>query len=175
MKKETSGFIFIATLLMTTVISLLVLACMHHILLFHQAVNRQEERHQSFYQMENIAMQLARASLHNLDPKCLRKMDEVNRVIQMLKSNNGCSLTVNKYHYRYLIEELKDNPCLIVNIKQNYFSTHHRRVTLFLVNTESSGALLQIRYITPIAIFPCFGELREVKEGVSSWRFFYVG
>lgn len=174
MSHKMVGFVFVFTLLITTVISLLVLTCMQNILLFQHTAIRQEESHQSFYQMEKLALELVQESINKRGSSCETPLDDENQVIDQLKSHLGCRLLVGHYQYRYVIERLNHDACQVIRKKNHYFSTRQHRVTLLLENTNQAGTLLQIRYIEPMRFLPCQGVLYEVKEGMSSWRYLPV-
>lgn len=168
MKKSASGFILLFTLLMILVVSLLVVTAMHYLLLYQKNMSRQEERHQVFYQMERTAMQLG---VRKPNQDCVAYTDSANYALKKLFNHQGCSITLGRYQFRYWVEELGDDPCLVIRNRQGIYATHHRRVSLALTNTLYAGALLQIRMVSPVRSFACFDELREVQSGVVSWRY----
>lgn len=172
MNIKSAGYIFLTTLLTVMVISLLVLTCLQHVLMYHKSVNKIEVQHQNFYQLERIAIQLARAKPSDLNENCLHSDDDANHVIHQLTHSEGCSLAVGLLKYRYFIEELGDYSCLIAQSNHTNYSTHHRRVSLMFLGDESQNSLLQIRYIMPIRAQACLGTEHHVSLGISSWRYF---
>ncbi|MFI4918819.1 MAG: type II secretion system protein [Legionellales bacterium] len=170
--KRNAGFVFLMALMTVAVVSLLVLACMQHILLYHKAMNKLELQHQGFHQLEALAIQLAHAKLSELDAGCFEFGDSVNQVIRRLMQHEGCLLSVDKHHYKYLIEELGDFPCLVAQQDGVTFSTHHRRVTVLSTASDNADTLLQVRQISAIKYQPCLGEAHDIALGVGSWRYF---
>ena len=172
MNNISGGFILLMTLLIILVISLLVLTCMQHVLLYYKAINTLEVQHQNFYQLEGLAVQIASAEPLALDEQCVVHGDMINQVMHQLIHNQGCSLIVGPFKYKYRVEDLDDFPCLVIQTSHGTFSTHHRRVSLVSLADKSPSALLQIRYITPINAQTCLGSLQLVTPGISSWRYF---
>ena len=171
MNRRCGGFIFFMTLCIVLVISLLLITCMQHVLLYHKALNKQELRHQNFYQLENLALQLASAA--HLNKQCMKQRDSANQVIEELTNNEGCLLVVEQHRYRYMIEDLGDFPCLVAHLKQNKRATHHLRISIVLLaDEENTASLLQIRFIKPSEALGCFGKEHLVTPGLSSWRYF---
>ncbi len=170
MIKQCSGFIFLMTLSIILVISLLLITCMHQVLLYHKALNQQEQQHQNFYQLEELAVQLGNASRGVITERCIEYGDAANEAIRSLINNQGCSLTDGQSKYRYIIEDLGDFPCLVPH--QQKRSTHHIRVSLLSFSDNGTAAsVLQLRIIQPSAVIGCSGEEHKVTTGVSSWRY----
>jgi len=169
MNTHDKGFIFISTLLMVSVISLLVLTSMHHVLIYFKAINAVEKQHQELYQLERQALKIAKMKSGSIDPHCMLMNGSANKVIRLLQENKGCSLAVGKNQYQYFVEDLKDDPCFIHEINRTMFSTHHRRVTI--IQRDNATALLQIKYVSVIPNQICLGSMRTVPLGLSSWRY----
>ncbi|MGL5742539.1 MAG: type II secretion system protein [Legionella sp.] len=142
---RTQGvFIFLITLLIIAVISLLLLSSMQHILLFHKAANRQEMQHQNFYQLEHVAMQLASKPLTAVGQNCVVHEDSANQVLERLLKHQGCSLANGLLQYHYFIEDLGELPCLRTIYHGNQHATHHKRVSVVQMNEETVASFLQI-------------------------------
>lgn len=172
MSKRNRGFILLTTLCAILVMSTLLLTCLHHILLYHKALNVQERQHQNFYQLEYIAKQLTYSANAMINKSCVETRDMANEVILWLIKGQGCSLTVGQAQYRYIIEDLGDFPCLILYHQQQKYATRHLRVSVLSVgNGEYGSSLLQLRFVKPAITYGCFGEEHQIKEGVSSWRY----
>jgi hypothetical protein len=170
MSKRCDGFILFMTLCIVLVISLLLLTCMQHVLLYYKALNKQEIRHQNFYQLENLALQLV--STKHLAKQCLEQRDAPNQVIHDLMNNEGCLLDIEQHKYRYFIEDLGDFACLLVHEKQRKTATHHFRITIVLLaDEENAASALQIRFIKPSEVVGCLGKEHFVRAGLSSWRY----
>ena len=168
MKKQEQGFIFLVTLLIIGVISLLILVSMQHILLYHKAINQQEVQHQNFYQLESIVLHLAHKRLVAIDQVCIVHKDSANQVLQKLVHLKGCTLG----GYQYLIEDLGEFPCFVVNIGSKKRATHHQRVSVVQLEEGIPKSLLQMRFIHVGGIVNCPINERFVSLGVSSWRYF---
>ena len=167
---KSRGFIFLMTLIIISVISLLLISCMQQILLYHKTLNKQEQRHQSFYELEHLAMQLA--STKSLNKSCMEYGDSPNRIIKELSNNEGCEINAGKYKYKYIIEDLGDFPCLIVQKGKISHATQHLRISIISSGDEEHAAsLLQIRVIKPIGALECVGKKHLVSLGISSWRY----
>ncbi|BCA96299.1 hypothetical protein TUM19329_26600 [Legionella antarctica] len=170
MSKQYSGFIFLMTLCVILVISSLLITCLHHVLLYHKALNQQEQQHQNFYQLEALALQLARASKVAIADNCIEHGDAANEVIQRLINNQGCSLIDGQSQYRYIIEDLGDFPCLVLHDHKH--ATRHNRVSLLLLGENGNTvSVLQLRMIKPSAVMGCSGGEHEVTTGIGSWRY----
>lgn len=164
--RGTHGFILIMTLLMILVSSMLVVAGMQYVLIYYKAVNHQERQHRNFYQLEHVALGLADGALSG--GRCVRGDVGANAVLKFLEGGEGCVVDIDGVGYGYLVEDLGEFPCLVVEIKGRARSTHHFRVSVL---EPDSGAFLQIRSIKRAEFFSCQGLLRWVGEGVSSWRY----
>ncbi|KTD65437.1 hypothetical protein [Legionella shakespearei] len=173
MSKHCGGFVFLMTLSIISIITLLLMTSMQQVLLYHKAINRQEKEHQSFYQLEAIALQLARKQ-DLLLSACVRNKDGPNGVIDALVHNEGCLLTAGQIRYRYYIEDLGAFPCLVSQHGDMKQATHHLRITLLQMAEEAHDplAVLQIRYLKPEPSAVCPGREHRVAEGISSWRYF---
>lgn len=163
------GFIFVMTLIITAVISLLVLTSMQHILLHYKAINRQEELHQNFYQLEAIATQLAQHRI--MRQECVSHQDAANQVVQKLANLEGCALTLGGNDYLYFIEELGVFPCLVVREHGLKRATYHRRVSVLHIDKGMPGALLQVRLISSGLAMDCPAKERVITVGITSWRY----
>lgn len=174
MKKE-SGFIFTVTLLMITVMSLLLLASMQHILLYHKAINRQEESHKNFYNLENVARQLSQKYVALFAPNCVIKEDSQNQILHKLLHHQGCSLSNEGLQYEYLIEDLGDFPCLIARSKNRMYATHHQRLSIVQFDKGRPLSFLQIRLIAAGKLANCFVKEHVIPIGISSWSYLSLG
>jgi hypothetical protein len=170
--RESDGFIFIMTLIITSVVSLLVLTCMQHILLYQGVMKSLELQHQNFYQMEALAQQLLSVKHVQVNKACVVPEDNPNDLMHKLMRSDGCSLELYSEHYHYFIEDWDGTDCLVINIKGVQYSVHHRRVSL--IHTTKNGlprSFIQLRGISAIKLLPCQGIVHEVLVGVSSWRY----
>ncbi|KTD40748.1 type II secretion system protein [Legionella parisiensis] len=168
--RKNQGFILLVTLLITGVISLLILTSMQHVLLYYKTINKQEVLHQSFYQLENVALRL----LHQdkaLNSDCVVHSDAANQVVHNLLELKGCSLKSGLTQYKYYIEDLGEFPCLVVYYKGRKSASHHQRVTVVSFEEESPLSLLQIRFIGSGRAIPCLVNEHAIPLGVSSWRY----
>lgn len=171
MKKQYQGFIFVMTLITTAVISLLVLTSMQHILLYYKAINKQEQLHQSFYQLEEVTLQLARSPVASVDAGCVTHTDSANQVMQKLMHREGCALQKAAFDYQYFIEDLGEFPCLLVYEQGQKRATYHRRISVVQMEEGYPASLLQIRFITKGSILKCDRKEHSIGLGVSSWRY----
>lgn len=171
LKQPTQGFILVVTLLIITVISVLVVTSMQHILLYYKAINRQEVLHQRFYQLENVASQLAHAKLTSLNRSCIVDEDAANQVMNNLLHQKGCSLADGVVHYQYLIEDLGEFSCLITLKQGQKHATLHRRVSVVQIQENIPTSFLQIRFITVGGMANCLSQEHFIPLGTSSWRY----
>ncbi|WP_165483190.1 type II secretion system protein [Legionella quateirensis] len=161
------------TLCTICVISLLILTCIQHVFLYSKALNRQQYQHQNFYQMEDTLMQLTELQLHLIDQECIIPTKGADKVIGKLVKNEGCLVPGSDKHYRYLIEDLGDYPCVVTQKEGQMLSTHHIRITL-LQSPDAynpAASVLQVRNIKESASESCHGETHQVSTGISSWRY----
>jgi len=169
--KQQQGFIFIVTLYITAIMSLLLLSSMQHVLLYQRAVNKQEEERQRFYQLEHIARHLIHVPIDKLH-QCIIKSNSANQVIQQVIKKQGCSFVVGMATYQYLIEDLGEYSCLVSLHQEVLKSTHHFRLTLLAPSdTEYPSSLIQIRVIKPATSLSCVHKTKYVALGISSWRY----
>lgn len=173
MNKHDDGFVLLMTLSVISIITLLLMTSMQQVLLYHKAINRQEKEHQSFYQLEAVALQLSRKQ-DLLISTCVRNKDAPNAVIDALVHNEGCLLTTGQIRYRYFIEDLGSFPCLVLQHGDMKQTSHHLRITLLQMTEEAHAPLsvLQVRYIKSGPSSVCLGREHRVSEGISSWRYF---
>lgn len=176
MKKGGDGFILFMTLCTVCVISVLLIASMQHVLLLHKAINQQELAHQNFYQLEDLAKQLANAPSLAIKKNCIQYgADSANQVLQQLKENEGCLLLIGQTSYRYIIEDLGDFPCLVFYRNSQKFASHHTRISIMSVaDNKNQASALQLRFIKPSTPVKCLEVERKIKSGISSWRYIPV-
>jgi Tfp pilus assembly protein PilX len=169
---KSQGFIFILTLCITTVMSLLVLSGMQHVLLYQRAASKQEKLHQRFYQLEHTARGIIGATEHTW-ANCMYLQNSANQVIQELIKKNGCSLRLGDSKYRYMIEDLGTYPCLVNYAQETPKATHHFRLTVLGYFSEEEGvSAVQIRVVKrSSALLFCDRKVSMVNTGISSWRF----
>lgn len=174
MNKGCKGFIFLMTLCTILVISLLLLTCMQHVLLYGKAINRQELQHQNFYQLEALVNQLAQTKFYDMNKECIVHGKGANNVIGSLFNNKGCQLINGDSQYRYFIEDLGVFPCLIVVRDGQSYPTHHFRITVLHGADEHQPvtSIVQVRTIKESIAVRCEREEHRVAEGISSWRYF---
>lgn len=168
MKKE-KGFIFTVTLLMITVISLLLLASMQHILLYHKVISRQEESHKNFYNLENVVGQLSQKYLALSAPNCVIEEISQSQVLHKLLHHQGCSLSNEGLRYEYLIEDLGNFPCLVTRVKNQQYATHHQRLSVVQLDKGKPLSFLQVRLIAVGKLTNCLVKERVTPLGISSW------
>jgi hypothetical protein len=166
---KQKGFIFLITLIVTAVITLLVLSSMQQILVYYKATNKEEELHHDFYQLEDVAMQLARSP--QLNPVCTMHQDSANQAIEYLLQHQGCTFKNEANEYRYFIEDLGNFPCFIVYQHGQKHSTYHRRVAVMQIKNGIPHSLLQLRFINAGEVLKCLTKERVIALGVSSWRY----
>lgn len=171
MKQREEGFIFLLTLCIIMVVSLLLITGLHHVLLYHKALNQQEIQHQNFYQLEHLARQLVGSSHTVTNRDCVINTDAPNQIIQHLSHNQGCLLISGQIKYRYMIEDLGDFPCLVVYQRQLKYASHHIRISIVRTGDANNTSALQLRWIRPSAILDCPYAEHLVKSGISSWRY----
>lgn len=153
---------------MISIVSLLVLACMQHVMLYYKSINGIELAHQDFYQLEHLAMRLMAKPLI-VDSPCVLRQDLPNQVLNDLIHSKGCTLEIGNGTYRYVIEDLGIYPCLIYEVNQQEFATAHYRISVLQLN-DKKQAFLQIRYLNAQEGV-CVGNKRRVNIGVTSWRY----
>ncbi|KTD06407.1 hypothetical protein Lgra_3184 [Legionella gratiana] len=170
MKKE-KGFIFTVTLLMIMVISLLLLASMQHILLYHKVINRQEESHKNFYNLENVARQLSKKYVTSSTLNCVIKEESQNQVLHKLLHHQGCSLSHEGLQYEYLIEDLGEFSCLVAWSKNRKYATHHQRLSIVQLDKGEPLSFLQVRSIAVGKLANCFVKEHIAPIGISSWSY----
>jgi len=172
MKQRCDGFIFLLTLCIILVVSLLLITGLHHILLYHKALNQQEIQHRNFYQLEHVARQLVRISRADMDKECIVAKDAPNQMIQQLSRNQGCLLIMGQIKFRYLIEDLGDFPCLVVHQQHQKYASHHTRISMMMMGEDdNTTSALQLRWIRTSALLDCPGIEHSVNSGISSWRY----
>ena len=170
--KPQQGYILILTLCISAVLSLLMVSSLQHVLLYHNAANRQESSHQRFFQLEYAARKLIKVTKKERDD-CFYQHNLANLVIQQLINKKGCKLTINTTNYQYLVEDLGEYPCLVTVYRGNHRATHHFRVTILAESTQDKpSSLIQIRVIKHSRQIECLGKRVNVAPGISSWRYF---
>lgn len=171
--KKCNGFIFLMTLCTILVVSLLLLTVMHHVLLYGKAINRQEIQHQRFYQLEDTMLHLAQLKTNMIEKKCIVNKKNGNKVIELLYQKEGCSLVNGDIQYQYIIEDLGEFPCLVVQQNEQTSATRHTRITVLQSADEMHPvtSVLQVRNIKKITPLPCQSEVLKVSSGISSWRY----
>lgn len=170
MTHKASGFIFMLTLSVITIISLLLLSAMQQLMLYQRSASAQQFAHQGFYQLEDVAAQLINSS--GIDEACVKSQDKADDIIQLMLNHQGCSLVSGQSHYRYFFEDLGNFPCLVLKDEGGTRATHHLRLSL-LSDDDKPPKILQIRVIQKGAPSTCSRALHEVLLGVSSWRYIF--
>ena len=172
MNRYSTGFIFLMTLCILGIISLLLMAWMHHLLLFVKVIEQKEMKHQKFYQLEYLAVHITSTSSEDRNKSCVQVSDLPNQIIPLLRQNRGCHLSVGKSNYSYLIEDLGDYPCQVLKFEAPNRATHHIRISIIELNDdETLSTGLQLRLIKPGNIKECIGVRHKIRAGISSWRY----
>jgi hypothetical protein len=172
MRTYQEGYIFLMTLIITAVISILVLSSMQYILLYHKAINQQEVVHQNFYQLEDVVFDLVRAPLSLIEQHCISHKDSANHAIEKLIHHQGCLLRNGTIDYQYFIEDLGAFPCLVTYKKGIKHATYHRRVSVVQMDDGYPTSLLQVRFISITAALTCLAQEHVAPLGITSWRYF---
>lgn len=163
------GYILFMTLSLIAIVSLLLLTCMQHLLLYYKAINKQEFYQQELYQLEQIAMHLIQGPV---DLQCVRHQDEANQTIHFVKTDKACVLNVQNNIYRYLVEDMGVQPDWITNKKgTTYFVTRLRLTLSKVVSPAERLVFLQVGYIKSATLASNLDKKQTVEEGVISWRF----
>lgn len=169
MIESNKGFILFMTLCLIFIMNLLLLICMQQIVLYYQAINRQEQSHQSFYQLEGISAQLIGTLPFS---QCMQAQDAANQVLQDLRKGQGCLGHLAEVNYRYFIEDLGVFPCLVLYQKDKKQASHHFRVSVALLDKEQQiDSLLQLRFIQTYKFESCSENEHIITTGISSWRY----
>ncbi|MFT4059960.1 MAG: type II secretion system protein [Legionella sp.] len=166
---KESGFIFLITLIVIAVISILVLSSMQQILVYYKAENKAEELHRNFYQLEDVAIQLVKSFQSNLT--CMAHQDSANLAIEYLLQHQGCIFTTGTNEYHYFIEDLGNFPCFIAYKHGRKYSTYHRRISVIHIKSGEPQSLLQLRFIAAGAVLKCQAQEHVIHFGISSWRY----
>lgn len=170
MTHKVSGFIFMLTLSVIAIISLLLLSAMQQLMLYQRSASTRNLTHQGLYQLEDVAGQLI--NLSRIDKACVKAQDKANGIMQVLLHHKGCLFVSGQSHYRYLFEDLGDFPCLVEAQDGVLRSTHHLRLSLLLVSDDDMPPkVLQIRVIQKGVRATCLNTPHEVHLGLSSWRY----
>lgn len=170
MTHKASGFIFMLTLSVIAIISLLLLSAMQQLMLYQRSASTQNVTHQGLYQLEDVAAQLIHAS--GIDEACVKSQDKANDIIQLLLNHQGCLLVSGQIQYRYFFEDLGNFPCLVEAQDGLVRATHHLRLSVLLVpDDDKPPKVLQIRVIQRGARATCHKRPQDVLLGVSSWRY----
>lgn len=165
------GAIFVLTLILLSLISVLLLTSMQHLVLYQRATVNQELQHQHFYQLEQVMDQLITDTTTWSRLSCFLDQDKANTVMSQL-AQQGCTMTMNQEQYSYLIEDLGEYPCLVVAYPGVTHATHHFRVSLIhQEHDDFSRTLLQVRIIRLGEKTRCAAHRQLVALGVSSWRY----
>lgn len=169
--RSSDGFILLMTLIMMSIMSLLVLTSMQHLLLYYKAFNSIKAEQNQFYQMESAAMQLVAPPNTEQGLACIKTQDNPNDILELLKSNKGCTFTKGTFNFRYVLEDLGEFPCLIIHKNEKKYASKQIRLSVMIpANKHQSGAIMQIRRIISAAKSSCVQGV-EVEEGVISWRY----
>ena len=163
------GYILFMTLSLIAIVSMLLLSCMQHLLLYYKAINKQEFFQQEFYQLEQMAMQLIHGPV---DLQCVRHQDEANQSVNFVKTDKACVLNVENNIYRYLVEDMGIQPCWVTNKKGTIYSATRLRLTISkVVSSTENLVFLQVGYIKSATLASNLDHKQNVDEGVTSWRF----
>lgn len=167
---KEKGYIFAFTLCIVSLISVLVLSSMQQMLLYQRAMNKQEQAHQYFYDLERIIHYLI-ALPEKERISCVQHQDSANEVLHQVLKKEGCALKTDKANYHYVIEDLGNYPCLMINDKTTIKATHHFRFTVAQDKPLQPSSIMQVRVIQPVPLLQCDSEVRYVDAGISSWRY----
>lgn len=164
------GFIFLTTVIFMGVISLLVLTQFRHFYSYYKLLNHHQKREQLQYKVENTLLYLQHNSF--FPAPCTLAKGSANQAINLLKAHKGCLIIRKKMHYLYLIEDLG----LFSSITNNAHGlsyTHHRRLTIALINGRHISEGIQIKYVEKTGM-RSMGSVKKSKTQylMSSWRYF---
>ncbi|WP_157698228.1 hypothetical protein [Legionella clemsonensis] len=157
-----------ATMLVLSLLSLLILSGLQTIFLYYQSSNQRAAKKEAFYDLEFYAQQLLSKQLAG-KKYCLVPGQEANKIIQLVKAK-GCSFRTNRQTYRYLLEELEPFPCLQTFKNKRRYSTKHWRITL--LTKAPNKMFLQIRIARAVPLITCpLNRINYIPLGVLSWRY----
>ena len=157
------GFVLLSTTFFIAIISLIVLNLASSLNLDHKILNQLIFRETVFTELEDNAQEIISkvSSMQNLD--CY--VDPARELVNYEYVNKkGCQYA-NAW---YLLKDLGDLACVVVNDAQNSFATHH--YTLYLIGQDLKNNLLQIRFATVGKLSQCLQlPQRLIKPGILSW------
>ena len=167
MMAREEGMVLLVTIMMMTILTLLVLTLLQAVFLYVKIDHKVLQSHQDFHQLEAVARRLMQGEVG--PAACLLNNETPNMMIQLLLNNRGCSLIDERRTYYYWFDDLGLFPCLKIRSAHTLNSSHHWLITMSSVNPRSS--ILQLRFVTPAPAIACDSDVREIKAGVTSWRY----
>lgn len=161
---KEKGMVLLMTIIMLSILTIFILSLLQGVLLYVKASNQLAQRHQTFYELEQVAHELQRT----IDPQCLVSGKNSNELVELLQYQMGCKKKVKQQSYVYLIEDLGVYPCIQISLKKERKSSHH---WLFTIAIEKPiFEVLQFRIAQTVPLESCEQSHSYIAEGIVSWR-----
>ena len=157
MKHRQTGFIFITTLFMISILALLILSLMQSIFLYAKTSNQRINHHQALYQLENVALKLnVKQTSH-----CVIFNPDFSLPKKLLRDQRGCDWVEAQVIYHYIVSDLGVYPCLYIGSN----ASHHWLVSI--VSSLEPSILLQVRFAMPENKVECqASDSRQIQQGI---------
>lgn len=164
------GMVLFHTLLVVTLITILILSQITWINLLWQSLHQSRIRHQTFYQLEQMAKKLLHYDMNKLPLHCIIDEMGLDEIQRGLKEGRGCVLHEKQQEYRYFYESLGNFPCLQTIREGQNFGTKHWRLNLMAMGEKFIFLQIRIAVISEEAT-PCMQEkVTNMNTGIISWQ-----
>ncbi|MDF1757134.1 MAG: pilus assembly PilX N-terminal domain-containing protein [Legionellaceae bacterium] len=166
MRSENKGFIFITTIVILLVLTMLVISIQNSLYLHIKLTNNLINSHKSFYATEELAVKISNNIENYLMPSCIN--DNLDMNIKKIEKG-GCVLEDKERKYNFLIGRIGDYPCLQIKVGDILFSSTHWLIVLAPLGEER---LMKIRVATPNTSSSCNAHnFKNINSGIMSMLF----
>ncbi|MDF1684234.1 MAG: hypothetical protein P1U36_06210 [Legionellaceae bacterium] len=166
MKERSQGMILLTTLIMLALIASLLFSMMRGTWIYQKLVRQTRASHEAFYDLEAAASHLEKSGLKNIPKSCIKKTNDLNQPLSILRSEQGCVLRYKNQVYYYVIADLGVFTCLKIKAQ----ASHHW--SLAITASELGHEILSLRIAQPAGKRKKICKVSsEISTGVLSWRY----
>lgn len=159
------GMVLLSTISIIVIISLLIVTCMQQNALFSKVLTRLQHQDKDFYHLEKMALHVLQANVETCLVKNFLTRDWLSQL-----SEKGCLIVESGKKYRYLIEDLGEFPCWMVNTKEGNKPSHHFNLLIIRADKAQQQDYMQLRDIRAgKSLEPCSGKELVIQSGMQSW------
>ena len=166
MKERSRGMILLTTLIMLALIASLLFSMMRGTWIYQKLARQTYASHAAFYALEAAAQHLETLEFRHIPKSCVKKTNDLNQPLSILRSEQRCVLRYKNQAYQYAIADLGVFTCLKINAQ----ASHHW--SMAITAPELGHEILSVRVAKPAGKRKKLCKTSsEIKTGILSWRY----